>query len=248
VRALIMNSIVRIALITAALIAASPLLLVARPAHAQAANGNGNGNVNNCDGPCNCDGEFCDPPPRDPPPQQQAPPPVTGAESSGASINGLADQRFNQMITNRVLGSVLLGVNEQINCHDCVSAFGSAGSFSAGIGGRLGFRITQGWVADLFVNGTLGPQPVGNTIHGGVGLRVNYWRLLIARLTAIADDTTLPLISQGKEKGAEGGVRWQSRGSESTPTTRAPTPSSPTRRCSRWRRRRASSSNGCPIR
>jgi len=41
-------------------------------------------------------------------------------------------------------------------------------------GGRLGFRIAQGWVADLFVNGTLGPQPVGNTIHGGLGLRVNY--------------------------------------------------------------------------
>jgi hypothetical protein len=41
-------------------------------------------------------------------------------------------------------------------------------------GGRLGFRITKGWVADLFVNGTAGPQPVGNTIHGGVGLRVNY--------------------------------------------------------------------------
>jgi hypothetical protein len=41
-------------------------------------------------------------------------------------------------------------------------------------GGRLGFRITKGWVADLFINGTIGPQPVGNTIHGGVGLRVNY--------------------------------------------------------------------------
>ena len=26
----------------------------------------------------------------------------------------------------------------------------------------------------LFANGTLGPQPVGNTIHGGAGLRVNY--------------------------------------------------------------------------
>ena len=51
-------------------------------------------------------------------------------------INGLADQRFNQMITNRVLGSVLLGVNEQVNCDDCISAFGSAGSFSAGIHGR----------------------------------------------------------------------------------------------------------------
>ena len=41
-------------------------------------------------------------------------------------------------------------------------------------GGRLGFRITKGWVADLFLNGTAGPQPVGNTIHGGIGLRVNY--------------------------------------------------------------------------
>jgi hypothetical protein len=41
-------------------------------------------------------------------------------------------------------------------------------------GGRLGFRISQGWVADVFVNGTLGPQPVGNTIHGGVGLRFHY--------------------------------------------------------------------------
>ena len=40
------------------------------------------------------------------------------------------------MITHRVLGTVLLGVNEQINCSDCVSAFGSAGSFSAGIHGR----------------------------------------------------------------------------------------------------------------
>ena len=39
-------------------------------------------------------------------------------------------------------------------------------------GGRLGFRITKGWIADLFVNGTAGPQPVGNTIHGGVGLRI----------------------------------------------------------------------------
>ena len=60
----------------------------------------------------------------------------TGADSSGNSIGGLANQRFNQMITNRVLGTVLLGVNEQVNCSDCISAFGSAGSFSAGIHGR----------------------------------------------------------------------------------------------------------------
>jgi hypothetical protein len=31
---------------------------------------------------------------------------------------------------------VLLGVNEQVNCSDCVSAFGSVGSFTAGVHGR----------------------------------------------------------------------------------------------------------------
>src|SRR5450432_3272419 len=66
----------------------------------------------------------------------EGPCPVTGADSSGGSIGGLVNERFNQMITNRVLGTVLLGVNEQVNCSDCVSAFGSAGSFSAGIHGR----------------------------------------------------------------------------------------------------------------
>ncbi len=33
-------------------------------------------------------------------------------------------------------GDRAAGINEQINCDDCVSAFGSAGSFSAGIHGR----------------------------------------------------------------------------------------------------------------
>jgi hypothetical protein len=71
-----------------------------------------------------------------PTPTPSPSPTPTGADSSGGSTNGLAGQRFNQMITNRVLGTVLLGVNEQINCSDCISAFGSAGSFSAGVHGR----------------------------------------------------------------------------------------------------------------
>jgi hypothetical protein len=41
-------------------------------------------------------------------------------------------------------------------------------------GGRVGYRISKGWIADLFVNGTAGPQPVGNTLHGGAGLRITY--------------------------------------------------------------------------
>jgi hypothetical protein len=69
----------------------------------------------------------CPPPP---------PPPPTDGGTSGNSINGVAGQRFNQMITNQVLGSVLLGVNEQVNCNNCISTFGSVGSFTAGVHGR----------------------------------------------------------------------------------------------------------------
>lgn len=53
-----------------------------------------------------------------------------------------------------------------------VPTMGNQGWFE--YGGRLGFRVQEGWIVDLFANGTLGPQPVGNTIHGGVGLRINY--------------------------------------------------------------------------
>jgi len=53
-----------------------------------------------------------------------------------------------------------------------VPTIGNQGWFE--YGGRLGFRITKGWVTDLFLNGTAGPQPVGNTLHGGVGLRFAY--------------------------------------------------------------------------
>lgn len=36
---------------------------------------------------------------------------------------------------------------------------------------RLGWRINKSLVADVFADGTLGPRPVGNTLHGGLGLR-----------------------------------------------------------------------------
>lgn len=53
------------------------------------------------------------------------------------SVNALARARMGQMIGSRVLGHVLLGGNEQINCSPCFSAFGSVGSFSAGAHGRM---------------------------------------------------------------------------------------------------------------
>jgi hypothetical protein len=85
------------------------------------------------------------------------------SSSVEANINGAYVQSFasHSGIVAAVTGDGLV-----------TPTMGNQGWFE--YGGRLGFRITKGWVADLFVNGTVGPQPVGNTIHGGVGLRINY--------------------------------------------------------------------------
>jgi hypothetical protein len=123
-----MGKFARSFILSAALTASATLMLVAAQTNPAAAQECGD----DCDHP--------PPPPRpSPPPPPPSPPPPTqptdGGTSAG-SINGLANQRFNQIVTNRVLGTVLLGVNEQVNCSDCVSGFGSAGSFSAGVHGR----------------------------------------------------------------------------------------------------------------
>ena len=105
----------------------------------------------------------------------EGPCPVTGADSSGQSINGLADQRFNQMITNRVLGTVLLGVNEQINCSDCISAFGSAGSFSAGVHGRKNLTSNLSLLAGIaYTQYSEGGYKVTSAPIGAFALRYDF--------------------------------------------------------------------------
>jgi len=41
-------------------------------------------------------------------------------------------------------------------------------------GGRLGFRLRRGWTVDAFVNAVLARKALGNTAHGGLGLRVDF--------------------------------------------------------------------------
>ena len=52
------------------------------------------------------------------------------------SVSNLAVSQQQQMITNRILTSILLGATEQINCSNCSSGFGSIGSYSIGAHGR----------------------------------------------------------------------------------------------------------------
>jgi hypothetical protein len=106
-----------------------------------------------------------------------APPPPcpTGSESSAGSITDVANQRFNQMITNRVLGTVLLGINEQVNCDDCVSAFGSAGSFSAGIHGRKNLTPNLALLAGIaYTHYSEGGYSVTSAPIGALALRYDF--------------------------------------------------------------------------
>jgi len=52
------------------------------------------------------------------------------------SINSLFQSQFNQMVTTRLLGSLLLGADEQVSGCDCGGGFAGVGSFSLGSHGR----------------------------------------------------------------------------------------------------------------
>src|SRR6266705_1735869 len=141
--------------VSAALTAAVWLVVLLQPSPASA---------QDCSECCesNCDGE-------------RAPPAVTGVDSSAGSIGDLAKQHFNQMITSRVLGTVLLGINEQINCSDCVSAFGSAGSFSAGIHGRKNLTANLSLLAGIaYTQYSEGGYSVTSAPIGAFALRYDF--------------------------------------------------------------------------
>jgi hypothetical protein len=115
------------------------------------------------------------PTPSSSPSPTPTPTPTTGSDSSAGSVRDLAKQRFNQMITNRVLGTVLLGVNEQVNCNDCVSAFGSAGSFSAGIHGRKNLTSNLALLAGIaYTQYNEGGYSVTSAPIGAFALRYDF--------------------------------------------------------------------------
>ncbi len=60
---------------------------------------------------------------------------LTSAQANG-SLASLAQSKELQTITNRILGSILTGATEQMNCSSCSSGFASFGSFAVGVHGR----------------------------------------------------------------------------------------------------------------
>ena len=62
--------------------------------------------------------------------------PTTTPPQLQNSVNSVAKAQQQQIVTGRVLGSILLGATEQVNCSNCSSGFGSIGSFALGAHGR----------------------------------------------------------------------------------------------------------------
>ena len=57
-------------------------------------------------------------------------------QQAAASVAALSQSRQTQAVTSKVLGSILTGATEQINCSSCQSGFASFGSFALGVHGR----------------------------------------------------------------------------------------------------------------
>ena len=47
-------------------------------------------------------------------------------------------------------------------------------SYSGPYRARIGYRFSRSSILDVFVDGTLGPKPIGNTIHFGTGYRYSF--------------------------------------------------------------------------
>jgi hypothetical protein len=101
----------------------------------------------------------------------------TGTDRTNlVKVGGQWTHLFGSMVEGNINGFFVQSFNNHSGIVAAVTGDGLIKPTESWVelGGRLGFRLSRGWVADLFVNGTVGPQPVGNTIHGGVGLRINY--------------------------------------------------------------------------
>jgi hypothetical protein len=64
--------------------------------------------------------------------------PTTTQAQVQNSVNSVAKAQQSQVITNRVLSSILIGATQQISCSSCGSGFGSLGSLAFGLQGRWG--------------------------------------------------------------------------------------------------------------
>jgi hypothetical protein len=96
---------------------------------------------------------------------------LSSAQASG-SLAALAQSRQTQAVTGRVLGSILTGATEQINCSSCSSGFASFGSFALGAHGRWTLSPSVSLLAGLSYDNYSGKGvSVNNALLAAMALR-----------------------------------------------------------------------------
>ena len=75
----------------------------------------------------------------------------------------------NAAIAHSFAGAV--GIGLQIDAFGPILASVPKPATWAELGGRLGYRISDRTVVDAFLLGTVGEEPAGRTLHGGLGIR-----------------------------------------------------------------------------
>ena len=94
------------------------------------------------------------------------------------SLNTLSQSRQSQAITSRVLGSILTGATEQINCSSCSSGFASFGSFALGVHGRWTLSPSVALIAGISYDNFTGKGvSVNNALLGALGVRYDMVQL-----------------------------------------------------------------------
>ncbi len=92
--------------------------------------------------------------------------------SANGSVASLAQSRQTAAITGKVLGSILTGATEQINCSSCMSGFASFGSFALGAHGRWSLSPSLTLLAGASYDSYSGRGvTINNSIIGAAALR-----------------------------------------------------------------------------
>ena len=87
---------------------------------------------------------------------------------------------FGQHIEGNVSAGFARAFGAKYGSSAAIGGFGDASALApAGfdwvdLGGRVSYRFSRSFVADAFVLGTLGAEPAGKQIHGGVALRLSF--------------------------------------------------------------------------
>jgi len=97
-----------------------------------------------------------------------------------AEVGAQYTHLFGQHIEANVSAGYAFAFDANYGSDATISGFGAASGAAATsfgwaeLGGRLSYRFSKRVTADAFVLGTLGAEPAGNQIHGGLALRMAF--------------------------------------------------------------------------